>query len=205
VGDDGLPILTFFDRKETFRFNLQVKDIAEDEYCADRGIKNTWRHKRKWNRDADVQAEFIEYLAAYVAEASCLRHLDISGMNIKEHLVKLLVTDGIRKGCCMHDSKLQTVGLSDLHLSANAKDFIIQTLCPEGYAASPDGKQCKLNAFMKPSDMKTLEDDVKSSPGQTLKHTSVNPSVLQRISFGRQTSTQDVLILTRDVTSAAPE
>ena len=46
-------------------------------------------------------AEFIQYLAAYVAEAVCLRHLDISGMNIKEHLVKVLVTDGIKKSSCV--------------------------------------------------------------------------------------------------------
>ena len=51
------------------------------------------------NDDYDHQALLLERLAVYVSQTTTLKHLDLSGMNIKDHLVKAFITDGIRKAC----------------------------------------------------------------------------------------------------------
>lgn len=99
----------------------------------------------------------MHHLTAYVREAKCLRHLDISGMNIREEFVKMLVVveEGIWPACCMNASKLNTVHLSDLGLTLKAKDFIINTLCVK----NSDNNLCKLHSIrLRQDDLADLED-----------------------------------------------
>ena len=125
-------------------------------------------------------------------------------MNIKEGLVMKLVEEGIMENSRREASNLRSVGLSDLGLSLNAKDFIVKTLCPE----DPDSNLCKLNGL----DMTTgyrleLEDQAKRKPlnkgteeyPKQHKYTSTKASSMHRSSLGRLKTTDDILVLTRQL------